>query len=88
MTADRLTVHVYRGSAREGVYLFVRPEAALDALPTPLLRAMGRLELVMELEHYPGRTLARESAEPVMRNVRRNGFHLQLPPAEAADRRH
>ena len=88
MTADRLTVHVYRGSTREGVYLFVPPDAALEALPSALLQLMGRLELVMELELYPGRALARESAETVMRNVREQGFHLQLPPAEEDGRTH
>ncbi len=78
-------MRVYRGSARDGVYLFVPTEAELDDLPAPLLRAMGRLELVMELELHPGRALARESAEAVMRNVRRDGYHLQLPPTESED---
>jgi uncharacterized protein YcgL (UPF0745 family) len=81
-TSDRLDVFVYRGSRREGVYLYLPGEGAFGEVPAPLLEAMGKLELVMELELYPGRTMARETAETVMRNVRVKGYHLQLPPVD------
>ena len=34
----------------------------------------------MELELHPGKRLAREDAEQVLKNLQTSGFHLQMPP--------
>ncbi len=74
---------VYKGSRRDETYLFVPAEEGLDRVPRALLQAMGRMELVMEVELHPGRRLAREDVRDVMRNLVDEGYHLQMPPADA-----
>ena len=62
------------------MYLYLRQEGAFESLPVPLLRRFGSPQLVMRLELYPERKLAREDVLKVMNNLRDHGYHLQLPP--------
>ena len=39
-------------------------------------------ELVMEIDLYPGRKLARASAETVLEGLEKRGFYLQMPPVD------
>jgi uncharacterized protein YcgL (UPF0745 family) len=81
---------VYRSSKKDETYLFVPArsdsaesfEADLSRVPDALLGHLGSLELVMQLELTPDRTLARARAEDVEESLRSRGFYLQLPPGE------
>ena len=80
--ADALRARVYKGTRRADVYLFVASPDTLDELPPGLLETMGELTLVMEVDLYEGRPMAREDATTVMAGIRDHGFHLQLPPVD------
>jgi uncharacterized protein YcgL (UPF0745 family) len=73
---------VFRSNRKAFTYLYLRAGTAFEDLPTRLQAAFGPPEFVMNLELSPGRALATEDAEAVMRNLRNNGFHLQLPPGD------
>ena len=78
-----LTVWIYKGSRRAETYLYVAEENNFEQVPDQLLEAMGRLELVMELELHADRTLARVDVNDVMKSVERLGYFLQMPPVES-----
>ena len=84
---QRLTVWIYKGSRRAETYLYVPEENNFERVPEELLDAMGRLELVMELEIHAQRRLARVDAEHVMKSVAHVGYFLQLPPIEPEGKR-
>ncbi len=75
---------VYRSQRKSDTYLYLREEEGFGHLPAPLAEALGRLELVMELDLSPERRLAREEVTKVMHNLAVQGFHLQLPPQAGA----
>lgn len=77
---------VYKGARRGETYLYLAKEDGFDAAPRALIEQMGALELVMELELYPGRKLARANAGEVMRSLQSRGYYLQLPPADMPGR--
>ncbi len=71
---------VYRSTARQGAYLFVRRSEDLDDVPEELLARLGRLELALEVELHRQRQLARTTGAQVMSHIEEQGFYLQLPP--------
>jgi len=77
---------IYRGTRRSGTYLYLAKENDFDAAPRALIEQMGALELVMELQLYPGRRLARANTAEVIRSLERKGYYLQLPPADMPGR--
>lgn len=68
------------------MYLYLAQEDGFDAAPEELIRTMGSLELVMELELHPGRQLAHANVVEVMKALDRRGYYLQLPPAKGPGR--
>ena len=82
---QRIRVWIYKGSRRAETYLYVPGEADFERVPDPLLEAMGKLELVMELELHAERRLARARVEEVMKRVTESGYYLQMPPLEETD---
>ena len=80
---ERIQARVYKGSRRDGAYLFVPARDPLGRVPPALLEAMGRLELVLEVELHRERRLGQEDVKAVMRNLEDKGYHLQMPPADA-----
>ncbi len=71
---------VYRSSRKDAMYLYLAQEDDFENIPKPLLERFGQATLVMKIELHSGRTLAREEITKVMANLRKQGFHLQLPP--------
>ena len=76
------TVWIYRSSNRAETYVYLPKADEFTSLPKDLLKAMGRLELVMEIELYPGRKLARAKAEAVLTALEERGYYLQMPPLD------
>jgi uncharacterized protein YcgL (UPF0745 family) len=78
---------IYKSARREEIYLYLADENKFDAVPKALIEKMGRLEMVMELELYPGKKLARANVAEVMKSLQHKGYYLQLPPLDVP-RRH
>jgi uncharacterized protein YcgL (UPF0745 family) len=77
---------IYKGSRGSETYLYLAEENDFDAVPKALVEQMGGLELVMELQLYPGRKLARANVAEVISSLERKGYYLQLPPADIPGR--
>lgn len=77
---------IYRSTRRRDMYLYLAQEAGFDAAPKALIERMGTMELVIEIELYPGRKLARADADEVLKSLDRDGYYLQLPPADGPGR--
>jgi hypothetical protein len=75
---------VYKSPRRADTYVFLAQRDDFSPLPDALRERLGELELVMDLELHPGRRLARTNGETLMRALREQGFHLQVPPAETS----
>ncbi len=78
---------VYKSLRKTETFVFLRERDGFDVIPESLSATLGTLVFVVEIALSPDRRLARESAETVMANLERNGFHLQLPltPAERSE---
>lgn len=61
-------------------YLYVEREDDFSRVPEALLERLGRLEWVMNLQLQPQRSLARADVGHVMRQLRAEGYFLQMPP--------
>ncbi|HEY5789687.1 MAG TPA: YcgL domain-containing protein [Gammaproteobacteria bacterium] len=73
---------VYRGKRKDDTYLYVERADDFARVPDALLRQLGELERVLELELHAARRLARADPAAVMRALRDDGFYLQLPPRD------
>ena len=72
--------YVYRSAKQADTYVYLARRDAFELLPPPLAARLGALDLVLEVELAPGRTLAREDPEVVRANLVAHGFHVQFPP--------
>ncbi|TDV60092.1 YcgL domain-containing protein [Pseudomonas sp. LP_7_YM] len=73
---------IYRSPRRNGMYLYVLKSDALERVPDELLGAFGKPQHAFDLVLTPERTLAREDIHAVLANLEKQGYHLQMPPAE------
>lgn len=76
---------VFRSSLRDFTYLYLPSEAAYESVPVELQALFGTPVKVLDLELSSERPLAQEDVHVVMENLRRQGYHLQLPPQEDPD---
>jgi uncharacterized protein YcgL (UPF0745 family) len=76
---------VYRCARQAEMYLYVRADLAVDALPDALRARTGRLTEVMALNLSPQRKLARVDVARVIEQLREPGYYLQMPPAQTID---
>ena len=75
---------VYRGSRKEGAYLFLCQEDKFDEVPEQLLKSMGKLSLALSFELHAERKLAQADPVSVKANLEKQGYHLQLAPTQAS----
>lgn len=73
---------IYRSPKKNEMYLYVLKAEALTRVPEPLLLAFGTPRHAFDLVLSPERKLAREDIETVLANLDKQGYHLQMPPAE------
>jgi uncharacterized protein YcgL (UPF0745 family) len=64
------------------MYLYVLKSDALERVPDELLAAFGKPLHAFNLVLTPERALAREDIHTVLANLEKQGYHLQMPPAE------
>jgi len=73
---------IYRSPRKNEMYLYVLKSDALERVPENLLLAFGKPQHAFDLVLTPERTLAREDIHQVLENLEKQGYHLQMPPAE------
>lgn len=76
---------IYKGRKKADTYLYLEREGDFSRVPAALLELLGELELVLQLELTPQRTLAQADAEQVRRLLREQGYYLQMPPRDGED---
>lgn len=70
---------IYRSSVRDGLYVWLREEDGLAALPDPVKRQLGAAELAMSITLEPTTKLGQEDPAEVLANLSTQGFHVQMP---------
>jgi uncharacterized protein YcgL (UPF0745 family) len=73
---------IYRSSKRNEMYLYVLKADELKRVPHELMVAFGKALHAFDLVLSPERALAREDIHKVLDNLEKQGYHLQMPPAE------
>ncbi|MBF6032767.1 YcgL domain-containing protein [Pseudomonas sp. P155] len=73
---------IYQSSKRSGMYLYVLKSDALERVPEALMLAFGKAKHSFDLVLSPERKLASEDIVVVLENLDKQGYHLQMPPAE------
>ncbi|MDG9852955.1 YcgL domain-containing protein [Pseudomonas nitroreducens] len=73
---------IYKSPRKNEMYLYVDKREALSRVPEALLAAFGVPKHAFDLVLSPERQLAREDINVVLENIEKQGFHLQMPPAE------
>lgn len=79
-TAETQACAIYKSLKKSDSYLYVAKEGDFSRVPPQLLQLLGRLECVMNLDLTPQRTLAGANAVQVCRQLREQGYYLQMPP--------
>ena len=80
--ADRKNqeIKVFKSLKKPDTYLYVGKSRKFEDLPSELRDSFGQHELVLEVELWPERNLARADATQVLLAIASRGFYLQLPP--------
>ncbi|MCY1402603.1 Protein YcgL [compost metagenome] len=73
---------IYKSPRRNEMYLYVLKSDGLERVPEGLLPAFGKPQHAFDLVLTPERKLAREDIQQVLENLEKQGYHLQMPPAE------
>lgn len=73
---------IYKSPRKNEMYLYVERSEALKRVPESLLVAFGVPIHTFDLVLTPERQLAREDITLVLANIEKQGYHLQMPPAE------
>ncbi|MGH8354393.1 MAG: YcgL domain-containing protein [Pseudomonas sp.] len=73
---------IYKSPRKNEMYLYVEKKDALKRVPEALLVAFGAPQHVFDMLLTAERQLAREDIHRVLENLDKQGYHLQMPPAE------
>lgn len=71
--------YVYRSSKKDGLYVYLAEEDGLSQLPQPVLHQLGEPELAMSVDLAKRTSLGHENIEEVRKNLKVQGFHVQMP---------
>ena len=71
---------VYKSAKKAEVYLYVDHGEGLERVPESLILQMADPEFCFSFELTPARKLAREDSASVIKNLKEQGYHLQMPP--------
>jgi uncharacterized protein len=77
---------IYKGRRKQDTYLYVEREGEFSRVPEALLAMLGDLDWVMALDLSERRSLAQADPEQVCRQLRDQGYYLQMPPQDEAGR--
>jgi len=73
---------IYKSLKKMDTYLYMEREDDFARVPEALLKMLGQLQLVMNIELTPERNLAQANPEEVRQQLQLQGYYLQLPPKE------
>lgn len=73
---------IYKGKQRPDAYLYVNKPNSFDDVPEALLKMMGELCLVVDIELTADRKLAQAKVTDVIQQLAHQGYYLQLPPGD------
>jgi len=71
--------YIYRCSAKADMYIYLNEKDDFACLPEELQKNLGLIEFSMELELDCNKQLAKENPKTVMDNLKKQGFHIQMP---------
>jgi len=77
-----MKVVVYKTIGQKDLFLYVAEEDGLSRVPDPLLKKFKLPEVALTFDLHEERVMAREDPKRVLQNIKKEGFHLQMPPAE------
>ncbi len=81
-SAAKKLCSVYKSPRKSEMYLYVERGKPLDVLPDALKALFGEPEHVLDMVLTPDKTLARASADAVLKDIEVQGFYLQMPPGK------
>lgn len=70
---------IYKSLKKQDTYLYLAAKDDFSQIPEALLKLLGELVHVMDLDLHPERRLAQEDVVEVLRNLEERGWHLQMP---------
>lgn len=73
---------VYRSERKQGMFLYLVEKDDFSKVPESLLNLLGETAFSFEFDLSRDRKLVRAEAQEVIRNMRENGYFLQMPPAK------
>lgn len=75
-----MNCYVYRSEHRRGMFLYLVEKDDFSTVPDSLLALLGEISFTFEFDLSNDRKLVRAEATEVIRNMKENGFFLQMPP--------
>jgi len=70
---------IYKSLKKNETYVFIPSSKLLTDLPEELSKILGQTELVMSLNLTPEKKMARGTAAEILKNIKNQGYHLQMP---------
>lgn len=71
---------IYRSRKKGDTYLYIEKQDEFERVPESLHQMLGGLDFVMTLDLGPERRLANADVAEVRRQLKAEGWYLQLPP--------
>ncbi|HIO92521.1 MAG TPA: YcgL domain-containing protein [Leucothrix mucor] len=72
--------YVYRSKKNQEMYLYLSIKDQFSDVPESLMKLIGEVEFSFDFKLDTKRKLLRYESSEVMRNLKDNGFFLQMPP--------
>jgi len=79
------TCYIYRCSAKQDMYIYLAEENDFESIDEALRNKLGELSFAMTLELKDDTRLAKEDPVKIQKNLKKQGFHLQLPPETSVE---
>ncbi len=73
---------IYKSAVCAQTYLYIKKGASLDDIPDGLRQMLGELTQFLSLELTVNSQLAQVTAKDVIRDIDKQGYFLQMPPAD------
>lgn len=75
---------IYKGKHKQDTYLYITDSEDFERVPETLLRLLGELSYVVDIELDKKKKLAQADTGEVISQLQSNGYYLQLPPGDPA----
>lgn len=76
-----MIAYIYKSRIKDELYLYINKKDDFSQVPQALYNSMGKEPIfVMEVKLSPERQLARENVNTVIKSLKNQGFHVQIPP--------